>query len=285
MTCHATFDHFEPEWCPGCGNFDILECFKQVLCDLKMTQCDFILALGIGQASKLGFSVRSNLFDGLHGRVLPLVLGMKMANHLVKVIAVSGDGDLYGEGGNHFIHNARRNLDVTLLAGDNRVYGLTKGQASPTSSADFVTKIHPEGVGSVPLNPPLLALAAGATFVARGFSGDKEQLTELIKSGIQHQGFALIDILFHCISFNKVNTFQWFKQRVRPIEKDHDPSDINAALALASESDDVLRTGIIYRKVRPVFGAHLKALQGDSIARQTLDFTPERARPLFAKFT
>ena len=281
MSCQDNFEGSEPQWCPGCGNFEILECTKQALCDLGMTARDFVMAMGIGQSSKLGFSLKCNMFYGLHGRALPVALGMKLASHETKVIAVAGDGCFYAEGGNHFIHNARRNLDVTVLAGDNRVYGLTKGQASPTSSADYVTKVHPEGVGSLPINPTLLALASGATFVARGFSGDRTELTGLIKKALNHKGFALIDILFPCISFNKVNTFAWFKQRVRPIGKKHDSTDFDAALKLATTKGDELLTGVFYQAARPVFGEHLSALKGDSIAKRTLDYSPERVRPLF----
>jgi len=284
MSDPSRFDHYTPEWCPGCGNFDLLECLKEALCDLKMTAQDFIMTVGIGQASKLGFSVKCNMFDGLHGRVLPAVLGMSMANHKAKMIAVSGDGCFYAEGGNHFIHNARRNLNVTVLAGDNRVYGLTKGQASPTSEYDFVTKVHPEGVGAAPFNPILLALSSGATFVARGFTGNKSELKHLIKEAIRHQGFALLNILSPCVSFNKVNTFVWFKQRARPIDQGHDTRDLRAAMDLASMGEDTLPTGIFYQVSRPVFGAHLTALRGDPIVTRTRGFTPERVRPLFKRY-
>ena len=183
MNCDR-YSYFKPEWCPGCGNFDILDCVKQALCELEIENHEMIVVAGIGQTSKLGFSVKTNMFDGLHGRSLPVALGVKMANHRARVLAISGDGDFYGEGGNHFIHALRRNLDVTILAGDNRVYGLTKGQASPTSTYDFKSKIHREGTGSQPIRPTMLALASGATFVAKGFSGEKEQLIGLIKQGL-----------------------------------------------------------------------------------------------------
>jgi len=284
MNDPCRFDHYPPEWCPGCGNFDILECLKEVLCRQGMTARDFIMTVGIGQASKLGFSVKCNMFDGLHGRVLPVVLGMSLANHEAKLIAVSGDGCFYAEGGNHFLHNARRNLNVTVLSGDNRVYGLTKGQASPTSDANFTTKVHPEGVGAAPFNPILLALCSGATFVARGFTGNKSELKDLIGEALRHRGFALLNILSPCVSFNKVNTFQWFKQRAGPIGPEHDAADFQAALNLAGQGEDTLPTGIFYRTSRPVFGAHLTALRGKAIAMRTLAFTPERVRPLFSRY-
>ncbi len=284
MKCAERYDPFEPQWCPGCGNFTVLDALLQALSDLEIPVTDLVMITGIGQASKLGFSVNVNFFDGLHGRVLPTVLGVALANHRAKLLAVSGDGGFYAEGGNHLIHNARRNLDVTVLASDNRVYGLTKGQAAPTSPADFVTKVHPEGTGSQPFNPTKVALAAGATFVARGFTGNREELSSLIKQAIEHPGFALLDILSPCVSFNKVNTFAWFKERARPVGPDHDPSDLQAAWKLAGQRDESLPTGLLYRTTRPVFGSHLTALQGDPIARRTLDYTPERVRPLMERF-
>jgi 2-oxoglutarate ferredoxin oxidoreductase subunit beta len=285
MNCVEDFRGHDPQWCPGCGNFDLLEYVKQALCDLGLAPHQVILAVGIGQASKLGFSVKTNLFDGLHGRTLPLALGVALANHQAPLLAVSGDGCFYAEGGNHFIHALRRNLNVAILASDNRVYGLTKGQASPTSSYDFTSKAQPEGVGAQPLNPSLLALAAGATFVARTFTGNKAEVIGLIKEAMNHRGAALIDIMSPCVSFNKVNTFAWYKQRVKPIPGDHDPSDLHGALRLASNpTDEVIFTGVYYQVSRPVFGSHLRALQGEPLAKRTLGYTPDRVTPLFARY-
>ncbi len=283
MNCES-YAYSTPEWCPGCGNFDILDCVKRALCDLEIAPNDVIVAAGIGQTSKLGFSIKTNMFDGLHGRTLPLALGMKMANQRAIVLAISGDGDFYGEGGNHLIHALRRNLNVTIIAGDNRVYGLTKGQASPTSAYDFRSKIHQEGTGSQPLSPTRLALAAGATFVAKGFSGEKEQLTALIKQAIRHRGAALVDVMFPCVSFNKINTFAWYKQRATPIVPDHDPADLEAALKLTLGPEDHIPTGIYYQVTRPVFGDHLTALRGEPIVVRTLSYTPERVRRLFQTY-
>lgn len=283
MDCDK-FTHFPPEWCPGCGNFDILECVKQALCDLGLEPNEVIVAVGIGQASKLGFSVKTNMFNGLHGRTLPLALGIRMANHEAKVLVVGGDGDLYAEGGNHLIHALRRNLDVTILAGDNRVYGLTKGQASPTSPYDFRTAIHIEGVGAQPIRPTMLALAAGASFVAKTFSGNKQELTDLIGRGMRHRGAALIDIMFPCVTFNRINTYAWYKQRAKPIDPGHDPTDFEAAMRLAMHSDEKIPTGIYYQVDRPVFGDHLTALQGEPIVKRTQSYTPERVRSIFDRY-
>ena len=282
--CTERYEPFPPQWCPGCGNFTVLECLVEALADLGMTPRDFIMITGIGQASKLAFSLNCNYFDGLHGRVLPVVLGVAMANHQTKLIACSGDGGFYAEGGNHFIHNARRNLNVTVLGSDNRVYGLTKGQAAPTSGRTYKTKVHPEGTGSLPISPTRLALASGATFVARGFTGSKPELTGLIKQAVEHKGFALLDILSPCVSFNKVNTFAWFKERAVPVSGEHDTSDFEAAWRLTVPEDGTFPTGILYRTHRPVFGSHLTALQGEAIVKRTAGYTPERVRPLFDKF-
>ncbi|MDP8225465.1 MAG: thiamine pyrophosphate-dependent enzyme [Candidatus Lernaella stagnicola] len=280
------YELHEPQWCPGCGNFDLLDCLKSALVDLGIEPRELMLATGIGQASKLGFSLKANMFDGLHGRMMPLALGMKMANHQAKVLVISGDGCFYSEGGNHFIHNIRRNLDVTMIASDNRVFGLTKGQASPTAAADYVTKIHNEGVGATELRPSALALVCGATFVAKTFTGYREQLVELLKAGIMHKGAALIDVMSPCVSFNKVNSFAWYKQHSGFIPEGHDAGDLDAALQLAMHGlpDGRIPTGLYYQVERPVFGANRKALQGEPIVTQTLTRKPERAAELFARF-
>ena len=276
---------FVSQWCPGCGNFVTLECLKTALCNLQLKARDYVIAAGIGQSAKLGFSLQCNLLAGLHGRALPLAMGLKMANHQLKVLAVSGDGCFYAEGGNHLLHTARRNLDVTMLASDNRVFGLTKGQASPTAAADFTTKIHPEGVGAQPLEPTLVALSAGATFVAKAFTGNPDELTTLIEKAIQHQGFALIDILSPCVSFNKVNTFAWFKKRIQPIQDDHDRNNLAAALQLAQfNPEEEIPTGIYYQTDKPVYGLNKKAMRGAPIAVRTESYKPERVKPLFARY-
>lgn len=284
MNPAGRFDYYDPQWCPGCGNFSILDCVKGVLKALDLSPRDFIMVTGIGQASKLGFSVKCNLFNGLHGRALPVALGVNLANHKVKLLSVSGDGDYYSEGGNHFIHAARRNLNIAVFAGDNRVYGLTQGQASPTSPPEFTTPIHPEGVGGKPINPAFLALASGATFVARGFSGNPEELTELMRQAILHRGFALVDILFPCVTFNKINTFGWFKERVRPIGSDHNPADLQAAVKLVSQGEEKIPTGLIYKTTRPAFDERFSALKGDTIAGRTAGYSPDRIKPLLETY-
>ena len=207
-------------WCPGCGNFQILRATKEALVALNLEPHQVLFVSGIGQAAKLPQYLKCNFFNGLHGRSLPVATGAKIANHELTVLIVGGDGDGYGEGGNHLIHGIRRNMDITYLVHNNQIYGLTKGQASPTSEQGFITKTTPEGVVLQQLNPLALAISLGATFVARSFTGKPTHLTKVIIEGIQHQGFALIDVLQPCVSFNHVNTYAWYTQRIYDIAED-----------------------------------------------------------------
>ena len=212
-----------PAWCPGCGNFAILRAFKETMAELGIEPHQFTIVSGIGQAGKFPHYLRCNTFNGLHGRTLPVATGIKLSNHEMLVIAVAGDGDCYGEGGNHLIHAMRRNINVKLFVHDNQIYGLTKGQASPTSIEGMVTKAQPFGTIPEQLNPIALAVALDCSFVARGFAGDIEHLKGLIKEAINHEGFALVDIFQPCVTFNKINTYDWYRQRVYPIEAGYNP--------------------------------------------------------------
>ena len=240
-------------WCPGCGNFGILDAMKSALAALDLPPEKILIVSGIGQAAKTPHFLECNCFHSLHGRALPIATGAKIANHLMTVLVSTGDGDCYGEGGNHFMHAIRRNIDVTVLAHNNGVYGLTKGQASPTSMEGMQTKIQPGGVIAGAFNPLAVALSLGAKFVARGFSGEGEQLSNLIQAGIRHSGFALIDILQPCVSFNRLNTHKWYKDRIEPIEESHDETDLIAALQLTLGADDRIPTGIYYRRESPSY--------------------------------
>jgi 2-oxoglutarate ferredoxin oxidoreductase subunit beta len=231
-------------WCPGCGNFPILKALKQALTELHVNPTELVLVSGIGQAAKIPHYLTTNIFNGLHGRALPAAIAIKAANPALTVIAESGDGDMYGEGGNHFIHTIRRNPNITNIVHNNMVYGLTKGQASPTSQKGFVTPVQIGGVFLEPFNPLAVAIALDASFVARAFSGEIEQTTEIIKKAIEHKGYALVDILQPCASFNKLNTIQWLKEHTYTLE-DHDPSDRQKAFEKASEADK-LPLGIFY---------------------------------------
>ncbi len=234
-------------WCPGCGNFGIRNALIKALQELKIQPEKTVLTSGIGQAAKMPQYIESNFFNGLHGRGLPLAVAIKSVNPELTVIAEGGDGDMYGEGGNHFLHNIRRNPNITHLVHNNMIYGLTKGQGSPTSMQGLKTSVQVDGVINEPFNPLAVALSLGATFVARAFSGDMEHLTELIKAAIMHKGYALIDIFQPCVSFNKINNFQWYKQNTYKLPEDHDPTDFKAAFDLAIKKDKY-PLGILYKK-------------------------------------
>jgi 2-oxoglutarate/2-oxoacid ferredoxin oxidoreductase subunit beta len=261
MVTLKEYGDYDTAWCPGCGNFSILKAVKQALVACRLRPRDVIFVSGIGQAAKAPHYLNVNLFDGLHGRSLPVATGIKLSNPKKTVIVESGDGCNYGEGGNHFLAALRRNPDITLLVHDNQVYGLTKGQASPTSETGFVTKAQPAGVASSPFNPVAVAVAMRAGFVARAFSGMADHLAVIIQEAIAHSGFSLVDILQPCLSFNKVNTFTWYKSRCRELPPDYDPANWEAAMKAAEEWGDTIPVGILYRNVRPAFESHFPALK------------------------
>jgi len=260
-----------PAWCPGCGNFSILKTFKDALVELGIEPHQFTIVSGIGQAGKFPHYMKCNTFNGLHGRTLPVATGVRLANHEMIVIAVAGDGDCYGEGGNHLIHAIRRNINVKLFVHDNQIYGLTKGQASPTSMEGMVTKNQPFGVLSEQLNPLALAVALDCSFVARGFAGDTEHLKGLIKEAINHKGFTFVDILQPCVTFNRINTYEWYRQRVYHIEPDYNPEDRVEAFKRSIEWGDKIPIGVIYINNRPTFEDRVPVIKGVPLVRQTFD--------------
>jgi 2-oxoglutarate ferredoxin oxidoreductase subunit beta len=276
------YNGLTPAWCPGCGNFGILAALKKALVELNLDPHNILLVSGIGQAGKLPHYTKGNVFNSLHGRPLSPATGAKLANKDLTVIAISGDGDGYGEGGNHFIHTARRNHDITYLVHNNQIYGLTKGQTSPTSDIGFVTKTTPQGAPP-PINPIALAIAAGASFVARAFAGDIDYLSSIMKQGINHRGFALIDILQPCVSFNHKNTYQWYKERVYKLEQDgkYDPSDKDAAFKKAQEWGERIPIGVFYREDRPVYESTFPALEQDTLVSQPIE--PLKTEKLLAE--
>lgn len=268
MVTLEDYGTFETAWCPGCGNFSILKAVKQALVGLGLKPQEVLFVSGIGQAAKAPHYLKANVFNGLHGRSLPVATGAKLANPDLTVIAESGDGCTYGEGGNHFLAAIRRNVNLTLLVHNNQVYGLTKGQASPTTDEGRVTKAQPQGVPSAPFNPLAVAVAMQAGFVARGFSGMTDHLAGLIQQAITHRGFSLVDILQPCVSFNKVNTFNWYKTRCFEIPKDYDPFHWEAAMKTAMEWGERIPVGVIYRNERPTFEDHFPVLkQGPLVGR------------------
>lgn len=270
-----TLDDFrgqKPAWCPGCGNFSILRAFNEAMVELNISPHEFVIVSGIGQAGKFPHYTKCHTFNGLHGRTLPVATGIKLANHKLKVFAVAGDGDCYGEGGNHLIHAIRRNIDVKLFVHDNQIYGLTKGQASPTSMKGMITKTQPFGSLAEQFNPLALAIALNCSFVARGFAGDIEHLKNLIKQAVRHKGFSLIDILQPCVSFNKINTFEWYKQRVYYLKNDYEPTDRLKAFDKALEWGDKIPLGVIYIAERPTFETQIPVISEKSLVEQKPEF-------------
>ena len=282
MVTGSDYAGLKPAWCPGCGDFGILRALNRALIEMEIEPYRVLMVSGIGQAGKLPHYTRGNVFNSLHGRPIPPAIGAKIANSELIVIAISGDGDAYGEGGNHFLHAARRNHDITYLVHNNQVYGLTKGQASPTSDVGFITKTTPYGAAS-PVNPLAVAIVNGASFVSRGFAGDIDHLSNLIKKGIVHRGFALIDILQPCVSFNPKNTFQWYKERTYKLEDEkYDPGDKRAALDKALEWGDKIPIGVIYEGNLPVYEDQLPALRKGPLVRNEIG--PARVETLLAEF-
>lgn len=233
-------------WCPGCGNFPILWALKTALTELNFSNQEVVLVSGIGQAGKMPQYIAANYFNGLHGRAIPPARGIKLANNDLKVIVTSGDGDVYGEGGNHFLSAIRENSDITVLVSNNMVYGLTKGQASPTAQVGYVTKMQPHGKTSEPFNPIAVAIAENASFVARALCQDVEKTKDIIIKAIQHKGFSLVDILQACVTFNKVNTYMWFKENSYYLEPDYDTK--NRVEAFKKSLEEKFALGVIYER-------------------------------------
>lgn len=272
----------KPAWCPGCGNYSILKSFKDALIELDINPSEFTIVSGIGQSGKLPHYLRCNTFNGLHGRTLPVATGIRFANHEHLVIAVAGDGDCYGEGGNHLIHAIRRNINVKLFVHNNQIYGLTKGQASPTSMEGMKTKTQPEGVVSEPLNPLAMAVALDCSFVARGFAGDMKHLTLLIKEAINHNGFALLDILQPCVTFNKINTYEWYRKRIYYLDDTYDPTDRLRAFEVALQWSDKIPLGIIYKNNRQTLEEQVSSLKDMPLVKQ--GFSPHNIEELIKEF-
>jgi 2-oxoglutarate ferredoxin oxidoreductase subunit beta len=275
----------EPDWCPGCGDFGVLNALQRACFELGLQPHQLLLVSGIGCSSNLPGYMNAYGMHTLHGRSLPVATGAKLANHELTVIATGGDGDGYGIGGNHLAHTARRNIDITYIVMDNQVYGLTTGQISPTSRLDMKTKSTPQGNLEWPINPLTASIMNGATYVARGFSGDPKHLTELMKGAVRHRGFALIDVFSPCVTFNDDNDYPFFKQRVKKLEDvGHDPSDWKSACERAMEWGDTIYTGLFFRAERPSLDGAEPVLQNaPPLARRPLGLTAEQAEALLAR--
>jgi 2-oxoglutarate ferredoxin oxidoreductase subunit beta len=262
---------YSPTWCPGCGDFGIWMSLKNALASLNIGTDDGVIVYGVGCHGNMYDWMKMYGVAALHGRSVPVAQGLKLANRNLPVIVVSGDGDGLGEGGNHFIHAAKRNPDITVLIHDNQVYGLTTGQASPTAKAGFKTKSTPEGVIDEPVNPVALAIASGATFVARGFAGDAPGLTALVAAAIAHKGFAVIDILQPCVTFDKVHTYQWYRQRLYQLEsQQYVPDNKLKAMEKAMEWGDKIPVGIFYKEDKPTSEDHEPVITASTMDIQAL---------------
>lgn len=240
-------------WCPGCGNFPLRKALAEALTELDLKPENVAVMTGIGQAAKMPHYFRTNGFNGLHGRALPPAVAVSLLNPALTVIAATGDGDGYGEGGNHLLHTIRRNPNLAHFVHNNQIYGLTKGQASPTTHSGLETEVQPDGVTSEPFNPISFAVGMGASFIARSFVGKREHLVKMMKAAIQHRGYALLDILQPCVTFNKVNTYQWYNERVYELNEDYNETNRNEAFKKAQEWGDKIPIGIIYQKEKPIF--------------------------------
>jgi 2-oxoglutarate ferredoxin oxidoreductase subunit beta len=247
--------HVKPTWCPGCGDFGVLASLYQAMSRLELDPANTVVVSGIGCSSRLPFFVKTYGFQTAHGRVLPVAMGVKIANPDLTVIAVGGDGDGFSIGGNHLLHAARRNPDITYVVMDNEIYGLTKGQTSPTSPLGFKTKTTPYGSSDAPTNPMAWVLAAGVSFAARGFSGNPKHITDLIVEGIQHPGFSFVQTMSPCPTFN--NTFDLWRDQVIDLPEEHDPSDRVQAMAQALR-EDAIPVGLLYKEMRPTLESHTR---------------------------
>ncbi len=261
---------FMPNWCPGCGDFGIWGSLKNALVAKGWGPTDFCTVYGIGCHGHMVNFLKSYAIETLHGRPIPVAQGIRLANHKLPVVIVAGDGDTFGEGTNHLVHISRRNVNATMIVHDNQVYGLTTGQTAPTAQKGFKTKSTPAGVIEEPINPVAIALAAGATFVARGFAGDIPGLTKLIVAGFNHKGFAFIDALQPCVTFNHVNTYAWYRENIYELNDTHDKTDRAKAFAKALEWGPKVPTGIFYQVEKPTYEDETPQLATSPLVEQSL---------------
>jgi len=271
-----------PTWCPGCGDFSIWTALKNAYVAQGLEPHQIVTVFGIGCSGNMASFLNTYGFHGLHGRSIPVATAVKLCNHKLPVVAIGGDGDGYGIGLGHTLHAMRRNVDITYVVHDNQIYGLTKGQTSPTSEKGSVSKSTPFGLIETPLDPIALAITAGATYVARGFAGNTKQLTELIVGAMKHKGFALVDVLQQCVTFNKHNTLHWFYERVYELDKEgQNPKDKQAAWLRAMEWPteqpldekrvERIPTGLFYQEERPTYEDELPQLADKPLVEQSID--------------
>ncbi len=276
----------DPDWCPGCGDFGVLNALKSAVVELGLQPHEVLTISGIGCSSNLPGYINTFGMHTLHGRSLAVATGAQLGNHELKVVVTGGDGDGFGIGGNHFLHTMRRNVDLTYIVMDNQIYGLTTGQVSPTSRKGMKTKTTPHGSVENPVNAIPMAIVCGATYVARGFSGQQKHLIQLIKGAIEHKGFAFIDVLSPCVTYNKDNTHEFFKQRTQKLdEMGHDPKDLHAAIEKGNLWGEVIPIGLFYRNDEAASLDELEPVlsEGGPLARRRLEISQENADALVAE--
>jgi len=276
----------EPDWCPGCGDFGVLRALEVAAGRLGIEPKDLVVVSGIGCSSNLPGFIHAYGVHSLHGRAVAVATGVKLANHDLKVVITGGDGDGYGIGIGHFIHAMRRNLDLTYIVMNNQIYGLTTGQASPTTMKEVRTKSTPLGNVELPINPVALALVSGATYVSRGFSGENKHLADLIAGAIAHRGFSLVDVFSPCVTYNKVNTYDYFRKRVYKLEAEpgYEATDSRAALLKSFEWGDRIPLGLFYRDEQPTYEDQEPALRAGPLVRQELRLSEEKFNEMVEEF-
>ena len=273
-----------PTWCPGCGNFGIWGSLKDALSKLEWKPDEFCVVYGVGCSGNMNDFIKAYGFHSLHGRALPNAIGIKLANHKLPVVVVGGDGDLLGEGGNHMIHACRGNYNITVMIHNNQVYGLTTGQNSPTALKGTKAKSTPQGIIEEPLNPTALAISQGASFVGQGFAGDIPHLTNLIQQAILHKGFSVVNVYQPCVTFNKVNTYTFYRERIYKLDDKHDLRDREKALSIVSDPGHKIPLGIIYQVERPTYQDQEIVLQQGPLVKQIIKNPSEHA-DLLAEFS
>ncbi len=272
-------------WCPGCGDFGVLAAMQKALVAVGAEPSTTAIVAGIGCSGKLGNYINSYNIHVTHGRTLPAAMGMKLANRDLLVLAAGGDGDAYAIGMGHFMHALRRNVNVTYIVMDNHVYGLTKGQTSPTSESGFKTKTTPKGSIDRPVHPLMLAVSAGATFVAQGFSSWQPQLARLIQQGIEHPGFSLINVISPCVTYNKVNTYDWYKKSLTNLEEDpsYNPHSRTEALARLDATDELV-CGLIYKEESVPYEDQVPGFREEPLVHQNWNVDSETWNQILANF-
>ena len=286
----ATFKDFRnnvrPGWCPGCGDFSVQAAIQKAAANVGLEPEEVALITGIGCSGRLSGYINAYGVHAIHGRALPLAQGVKMANKDLTVIASGGDGDGYAIGMGHTIHALRRNMNMTYIVMDNQIYGLTKGQTSPSSAVGFVTKSTPKGNIEKNVAPLELALSSGATFVAQGFSSDIKALTKLIEDAINHDGFSFVNVFSPCVTYNKINTYDWFKENLISIDdiENYDPTNKQLAIQTVLEHESLVK-GIVYQDTEtPSYESQIEEMEGEALAKKDIHISEETFNDLTKQF-